>query len=109
MRVAVASSDGKEVNLHFGKAKNLYIYDIDDEDINFIEERFVDVSDEIKHQGSKVIDAVPDCEVVFVVQYGPKTKIKAKNANLKLVEDEGPIEEVLKRYIAHLKFMKDPL
>ena len=109
MRIAVASSNGKDVNLHFGKAKKLFVYDINGEDIKFVEERNVDVTDEIKHQGSKVIEAVSDCETVIVVQYGPKTKIKAKKANLKIVEDEGPIEEVLKRYIDHVNFMNSPL
>ena len=109
MRIAVASSNGKDVNLQFGKAKKLFVYDINGEDIKFVEERNVDVSDEIKHQGSKVIEAVSDCETVIVDQYGPKTKIKAKKANLKIVEDEGPIEEVLKRYIDHVNFMNSPL
>lgn len=68
----MASSNGKDVNLHFGKAKKLFVYDINGEDIKFVEERNVDVSDEIKHQGSKVIEAVSDCETVIVVQYGPK-------------------------------------
>ena len=49
------------------------------EDIKFVEEKNVDVSDEIKHQSSKVIEAVSDCETVIVIQYGPKTKIKKKS------------------------------
>lgn len=109
MRIAVASSNGKDVNLHFGKAKRLFIYDVDGENIKFVEERNVDISNEIKHQGSKVIEAVSDCQTVIVVQYGPKTKIKADKVNLKIVEDEGPINEVLKRYIDHINFMNSPL
>ncbi|WP_413824489.1 MULTISPECIES: NifB/NifX family molybdenum-iron cluster-binding protein [unclassified Methanobrevibacter] len=110
MRVAVASSNGKDVDLHFGKAKTLFVYDlIDENNIKFIEKRNVDIFDEVKHQSTKVIDAVSDCETVIVVKYGPTTKLKAKKANLKIIEDEGPIKEVLERYIDHVKFMKGHL
>ena len=48
-----------------------------------------------------------DCDVLFCVQYGFKSKIKADNAGLKLVMDEGPIDEVLQKYIDHVKFMEN--
>ena len=30
MRIAVASTDGENVDLHFGKARSLYVYEYDD-------------------------------------------------------------------------------
>jgi len=41
------------------------------------------------------------------VQYGFKSKIKADDQGIKLVMDEGPIDEVLKRYVDHVNFMKN--
>lgn len=104
MRIAVVSSDGENVDLHLGRGKSVYVYDYDDE-INFVERRDVEIEDE-KHQGGKVIKACSDCDVLISVQYGFKSKIKAEDAGIKLVIDEGPVDEVLKRYVDHVNFMK---
>ena len=105
MRLAVVSSDGKNVDLHLGKGKSLYIYDWDDE-LNFVEVRDVEITEDSKHQGGKVLNDCSDCDVLIAVQYGFKSKIRAEDAGIKLVMDEGPIDEVLKRYIDHVNFMK---
>lgn len=106
MRLAVVSSDGVNVDLHLGKGKSVYVYDYN-EDVNFVERRDVEIAEDAKHQGGKVIKACEDCDVLISVQYGFKSKIKAEDAGIKLVEDEGPISDVLKRYIDHYNFMKN--
>lgn len=106
MRLAVVSSDGVNVDLHLGKGKSVYVYDYD-EDVNFVERRDVEIAEDAQHQGGKVIKACEDCDVLISVQYGFKSKIKAEDAGIKLVEDEGPITDVLKRYIDHYNFMKN--
>jgi len=105
MRLAVVSSDGENVDLHLGKGNSLYVYDYE-EDVSFVEHRTVDIDVESKHQGSKVLKACEDCDVLIAVEYGFKSKIKAEDMGIKLVKDEGPVEEVLKRYIDHVNFMK---
>ena len=65
-----------------------------------------EISENSKHQGGKVIQACNDCDVLIAVQYGFKSKIKADDAGIKLVMDEGSIDSVLKRYINHVEFMK---
>ncbi len=106
MRLAVVSSDGENVDLHLGKGKSVYVYDYD-EDVDFVERRDIEIAEDSKHQGGKVIKACEDCDVLIAVQYGFKSKIKAEDAGIKLVEDEGPIDDVLKRYIDHVNFMKN--
>ena len=108
MRIAVVSSDGKNVDLHLGRGKSLCIYDYDGE-VTFVERRDVEIAEDSKHQGGKVIKACEDCDVLIAVQYGFKSKIKAEDAGIKLVMDEGPIDEVLKRYVDHVDFMKNDL
>jgi len=111
MRIAIASSDGKNVDLHFGKAKSTYVFDFDEEKDNktFVEKRTVEIEEGEKHQWMKTLDAIRDCDVVICVQTGFKSKFGIEKAGLKLVEDEGPLDEVLNRYIEHYKFMKAPL
>lgn len=106
MRLAVVSSDGENVDLHLGKGNSVYVYDYDGE-IEFVEMRSVEIAEDSKHQGGKVIKACQDCDVLISVQFGFKSKIKADDAGIKLVMDEGPIDEVLKRYIDHYNFMKN--
>lgn len=106
MRIAVVSSDGENVDLHLGRGSGVYVYDCGEE-ISFVERRDVEISEDSKHQGGKVLKACTDCDVLIAVQYGFKSKIKADDQGIKLVMDEGPIEEVLKRYIDHVNFMKN--
>lgn len=106
MRLAVVSSDGENVDLHLGKGKSVYVYDYADE-LEFVEKRDIEIADDAKHQGGKVIKTCSDCDVLICVQYGFKSKIKAEDVGIKLVMDEGPIDEVLKRYIDHVNFMKN--
>ena len=106
MRLAVVSSDGINVDLHLGRGKSVYVYDWDDE-LSFVERRDIEIADDAKHQGGKVIKTCEDCDVLISAKYGFKSKIKAEDAGIKLVEDEGPIDEVLKRYIDHVNFMKN--
>ncbi|MDR0900777.1 MAG: FeMo cofactor biosynthesis protein [Methanobrevibacter sp.] len=109
MKIAIASSDGKNVNLHFGKASSLYIYDFNGETANFLEKRTAIINRDEKHQWKSVLDKIKDCDIVICVQAGFKSKFGIEEAGLKLVEDEGPIDEVLNSYIEHYKFMKAPL
>ena len=54
MRLAVVSSDGANVDLHLGRGKSVYVYDYD-EDISIVEKREVEIADDERHQGGKVI------------------------------------------------------
>jgi predicted Fe-Mo cluster-binding NifX family protein len=108
MKIAVATSDGKDVD-HFGKAQEFMIYEFLKENMNFIEKRESPKVKGEKHQWEKSLDTIKDCDVIICVQAGLKGKLGLKNAGIKLVEDEGSIEKVLERYINHLKFMEKPL
>ena len=106
MRLAVVSSDGENVDLHLGKGSDVYIYDYEDE-LSFVEHRTTDIDADSKHQGSKVLKACEDCDVLIAVEYGFKSKINVEDMGIKLVSDEGPVDEVLNRYIDHYNFMKN--
>ena len=106
MKIAVVSSDGKNVDLHLGKGRNICIYQYNDE-LKFLESRKVEISQDSKHQGDKVLKTCEDCDVLISVQYGFKSKIRADDQGIKLICDEGPVDEVLQRYIDHYNFMKN--
>ncbi len=109
MKIAIASSNGKEVNTHLGKSSSLYIYNFNQEKntSEFLEQRLVKINPESKHQNQKVLNSIEDCEVVIVKQHGIKAEIYAKKFGIKIIDDEGSIEEVLERYQNHVLFMKN--
>lgn len=109
MKVAITSSDGINVDSHLGKASWLYIYEINGDEAVFIEKRETGIDPSQKHSGSIVLNLAKDCETVISVKFGFKSKMKADDANIKLVKDEGTVEDVLKRYIDHVTFMNKPL
>ncbi|WP_414469556.1 NifB/NifX family molybdenum-iron cluster-binding protein [Methanobacterium sp. ACI-7] len=108
MKIAIATSNGKDVD-HFGRAQGFMIYDFDEENMNFIEKRDSPKVEGEKHQWKKSLNVIEDCEIVICAQAGLKGKHGLKEAGIKLVEDEGSLEEVLERYANHYKFMKKPL
>lgn len=109
MKIALASSNGKNVDLHFGKAYKFFIYEFDGDKTHFAETREVSIEPKQQHQWRKSLEMIKDCDVVICVQAGMNGKFGIEEAGLKLVEDHGSLEDVLKRYIDHYKFMKKPL
>lgn len=109
MKIAISSSNGKEVDLHLGKSSSVYIYEFYEEEgkSELLEHKNIEIDLESKHQSQKVIKALEDCDVIISVKHGTKSSIFAKEFNTKLVEDTGLVEEVLKRYTDHILFMKN--
>lgn len=75
-RIAIASTDGKVVNQHFGRADKFYIIEVDDKnEYAYKETRRT----EIVCQGgshnedalARTIDLLSDCSYVLVSQIGP--------------------------------------
>jgi predicted Fe-Mo cluster-binding NifX family protein len=105
MRIAIASSDGENVDLHFGKANSLYIYDFDGNKTTFVEHRTVNLNLDEKHQWRYVLNANLDCNIIIDIQFGFKSSFGIEKAGLKKIADHGTVDEVLKHYIDHYKFM----
>lgn len=108
MKIAVATSD--QINAdHFGRAKGFAIYNWDNQRDNdkpeFIEYIETNINPEEKHQWHKGLSILRDCEVIIAAQAGMKAKYGIKKTNLKLIEDEGTVEEVLGHFIKHEEFM----
>lgn len=104
MRIAIASTDKINAD-HFGRAQGFFIYQWDGEDPELVEYRKTNINPEEKHQWAEGLGKLGDCEVIIVAQAGMKAKYGIKQAGLKLVEDEGTVEEVLEHFIKHEEFM----
>ncbi|HMK54184.1 MAG TPA: NifB/NifX family molybdenum-iron cluster-binding protein [Methanobacteriaceae archaeon] len=105
MQIAVATSDKINAD-HFGRAQGFAIYRWEEGEPEYVEYRETNVTPGEKHQWNKGLSILEDCEVIIVAQAGMNAKYGIKQAGLKLVEEEGTVEEVVKSYIKHMEFMK---
>jgi nitrogen fixation protein NifX len=75
-KVAVASSDGKFINQHFGWAQQFMIFEIDDEgEYKFLELRentpACDVEGHTEDAMTRSVKLISDCDAVLASQIGP--------------------------------------
>lgn len=90
-RVAVATKSGMLVDIHFGHAKEFYIYDTDGKESVFIEKRSVEKycagkedCDDHDDKMEKILYAVGDCEYVIALRIGetPRRRLAEKGVTV---------------------------
>lgn len=98
-RIAVASSDGKEVDLHFGHAYEFMIYDMDDKGYSYLESRNCNPccrnQSHSENRFDKVIRLLSDCDVIFVSQIGSGAAEYMIRNGVRVFEAPYRIDEVI--------------
>lgn len=101
-KVAIASTNGETVNMHYGKATKFYIYSIDDEvGYDLVEERQVEpVCQEGSHVISKMEESVlrfTDCRYIVVSRLGTAASAALSAAGITAMELPGTIDDAILR------------
>jgi len=98
MKIAVASTDGKKVDEHFGKAERFLVYELTEEGPRFVAERKVEAySTGDRDHGFEsdrflqVADVIADCERVYVSRIGDRPAEELSLRGVKPVVYEGEI------------------
>ena len=100
-RVAVASTDGKYVNEHFGRAKQFMVFELDDNGYQFLELRenqpscHVENADESGHL--QTVKLLKDCKAVLVARIGPGAEQYLVENGIKPLVIPDFIDEALKQ------------
>lgn len=99
-RVAVASSDGETVNVHYGRAEKFFVYTVDDEEgYDLLEEReVVPVCMGGSHVKSAMDESVrrfADCRYVVASRIGSGAAQSMTAAGIVGMELPGSIEEAI--------------
>lgn len=103
VKIAIATTDGKVINEHFGRAKMFYIFEVDEKQAKFLESRSVErCCENGEHQEDafyKVAETLKDCKAIFVAKigYGAVTYMESKG--FKIFEAPFFIPDVLDRII----------
>ncbi len=113
MKVAFATQDLKRVDAHFGWAKNIAIYELDEDGHRFIEA--IQFDGDLKEDGDEdklapKIEAVKDCAILYVAAIGGSgaARVVANNIHPMKVSQPEPIAELLDKLQAVLKGTPPP-
>lgn len=103
-RIAVASSDGKVINQHFGHADRFYIVDVEDNSYSFVETRFHEPACGDQGHSNEVFDSIlellSDCQGIFVSRIGYGAARYLNSRGMRVFEAPYPIDTVLDKLIA---------
>lgn len=102
-RIAAVSTDGRNVDDHFGKAERFLIYDLKD-GLTFVEERSAErlSVDDPDHafdtdKFSRIASLLKDCSKVYATQIGKVPQDKLKALGIEAMVYLGPIADILKK------------
>jgi nitrogen fixation protein NifX len=99
-RIAAVSTDGLNVDDHFGKAQRFLIYDLADQ-LTFVEERGTETLsvDDPGHafdadKFNRIRSLLKDCSKVYVTQIGAMPAAKLKESGIEPVVYSGAIAAI---------------
>jgi predicted Fe-Mo cluster-binding NifX family protein len=101
-RIAVATTDGKIVNEHFGRAQAFYILEGAGGTFRFLEIRKTEPfcgsgQHEDDHGTDRIYALLKDCSAVLVSRVGPSAQQALAQRGLAIYEIPMPISEALER------------
>lgn len=100
-RVAVGSSDGININEHFGQVKEFLIYDVEASgEYTFLEtrENSVVCGGSEAHKFGAVLELLADVNAVLVRQIGGEAIGALQEKKIAAVSIDGPIDKALKAF-----------
>ncbi|WP_424354728.1 NifB/NifX family molybdenum-iron cluster-binding protein [Methanobacterium sp. MBAC-LM] len=117
LKVAIASSDGKSIDLHFGQAPDFLIFEIKENgDSKFIEARKnIPPSDDPNllenHDNAlaKSVDLISDCDVVLASQIGPSASKAILSCSVQSYSIRGLLIEKALKKLASSKLVSKPV
>lgn len=102
MKVAFATQDMKRVDAHFGWAKNVVVYDLDENGYKFLESFSFD--GDLQEDGNEdklgpKIEAVKDCAILYVAAIGGSgaARVVAHNIHPIKVPQPEAIDDLLEK------------
>jgi nitrogen fixation protein NifB len=94
LRVAVASSQGKSVDLHFGHADQFLVFDVAANRVEFIDTRHVRaVEDDLEgvEDLDLAVESIGDCQVVLSMRAGPHAQERLLKHGIRSIEHAGTL------------------
>jgi len=111
LRIAVASSDGKTIDEHFGRAKFFRVFEVEDSgDFRLIEERHIPLSRSgsanAGHPADAAIEQLTDVDAVFANRIGPGAAFRLEERGIRAFVLAGPVDRALSACGRRYKLMR---
>lgn len=104
-KIAVASSDGKDINQHFGRAEQFFVYEVENNNFKFVELRkATDFHSQHEDHVTKLkntIKGLSGCKVVLVTQIGDGASRILRSNGIEAFDVEDSIENALNKLIKY--------
>ena len=104
-KIAVASSDGKIVNQHFGKATQFLIFEMEENTYRFLELlKTTPFCNNFEHNDNKLlsaVDALESCRAVVVSQIGNGAAEALRNKGIEPIDVHNFIEDALRKLLKY--------
>jgi len=102
MKIAVTTTDGEKVDLHFGETKTFYVYELSgDTSMKFLEKRatYGYCVDKDNHQFrrdrlDRVYEAIKDCQVLYTAKIGEMPQEKLSDKGLQVNVYQGEVKAI---------------
>nr|AAC45519.1 NifX [Methanococcus maripaludis] len=101
LKVAIASTDGVNVNMHFGAATHFFIFEIKDNVAEFLEFR----GNPTKHikdhtdRWNYALELLKDCGAIFCSRMGDHPKSVLEGKGMKVVMTGNTLKDALKEFL----------
>ncbi len=104
-RIALASSNGDDIDEHFGRAKFFRIYELTRDGYSFLESRDAVAACQHARTHSKtdfdrIADLLSDCDALLVQRIGEGAASYLISKGVRVFEVSGSIDAVLGKFIA---------
>jgi predicted Fe-Mo cluster-binding NifX family protein len=109
IKIAVASTDGKLVNQHFGRADVFYILDVDEETAEFTlseKRNVVPVCNRGDHEDGELkknLESLSDCRYILVSRAGMRACSEAEALGIEIVDIPGIISDSVAELVKYIK------
>lgn len=107
IRAAVASTDGKVINCHFGKASKFLIFEFKDNGFKYIENREVKpCCNRGEHEDNAfeiTAKELSDCHIILVSKIGMMAADFLESRGFAVYESPFPIKECLEKLTAEIE------
>ncbi len=112
VKIAIASTDGKIINQHFGRTDRFYIVNCDEEsgEYDSVEIRYVTpVCQSGNHSDEallKNIKSLSDCDYILAGRIGPRAEREIERMGIHSFEIQGVISELIEKLLKYIKINK---
>ncbi|HML33737.1 MULTISPECIES: NifB/NifX family molybdenum-iron cluster-binding protein [Sporomusa] len=111
-KVAVASTDGVSINEHFGRAKEFWIYEVNEQGTYHLLERrevLPAIQTDHKHTAGYAAELLDDIEAVLIARIGPQAEVELLAKGVFALEITGPVDKALVSYGKRGKYIRSKL